>query len=200
MGNQELMDRLGYVLSAGRLEGAAAAAAGRDYLAEMDQDGQILLESWRRFEGRDSPLFRTLIHGDLFTDNTLIDERDSLIMIDFSEVSYGSAGLDIGVSVNSWAAKDGRPVKANVVPFLEGYDSVTSLTGSALSLIPTYARFGAFRWETFRIQRIGMQDPRQFDMRSPAELGSLRHSWRMLQSSFEGLASVADLNQFNFGS
>jgi Ser/Thr protein kinase RdoA (MazF antagonist) len=197
---QEVMDRLGYVLSAGRLEGAAAEAAGREYLAEMDQDGRALLEKWRDFESDDSPFTPTLIHGDLFTDNTLIDEHGRLIMIDFSEVTNGNTGLDIGVSINSWAAQNGRPDKTNVIRFLEGFDSVTPLTRAALTLIPTYARFGAFRWETFRIQRITMQDPRQFNLRSPAELQSLRHAWRALQRSFEGLESLSDLSRIDFGS
>ena len=192
------MDRLGYVLSAGRLQGAAAEAAGREYLAEMDQDGRALLEKWRDFERAGSPFSPTLIHGDLFTDNTLIDEHGRLIMIDFSEVTNGNTGLDIGVSINSWAAQNGRPDKANVIRFLEGCDSITPLTRAALSLIPTYARFGAFRWETFRIQRIAMQDPRQFDLRSPAELQSLRHAWRALQRYFEGLESLSDLSRIEF--
>jgi len=195
---QEVLDRLGYVLSAGRLQIPAAGAAGREYLAEMDQDGRALLEEWRNIESAGSPFSPTLIHGDLFTDNTLIDEQGRLIMIDFSEVTNGNTGLDIGVSINSWAAQNGRPDKENVIRFLEGCDSITPLTRAALSLIPTYARFGAFRWETFRIQRIMMQDPRQFDLRSPAELQSLRHAWRALQKSFEGLESLADLRRIEF--
>ena len=197
-GEQEVMSRLGFVLSAGRLHGAAARAAGRDYLAEMDEDGRVLLESWRDFQSATSPFFPTLIHGDLFTDNALIDENGCLIMIDFSQVTNGDAGLDIGVAINSWASQNGRLVKANIIRFLDGIDSVTPLTGAALSFIPTFARFGAFRWETFRIQRIEMQDPRQFDMRSPAEFQSLRAAWRPLQGSFSGLESLSDLINIEF--
>ncbi len=197
-GEQEVMSRLGFVLSAGRLYGAAARAAGSEYLSEMNQDGRLLLESWRDFQSATSPFFPTLIHGDLFTDNALIDEKGCLIMIDFSQVTNGDAGLDIGVAINSWASKNGRLVKANIVRFLEGIDSVTPLAGAALSFIPTFARFGAFRWETFRIQRIERQDPRQFDMRSPAEFQSLRAAWRALQGSFAKLESLSDLNHMEF--
>ena len=192
---REVMGRLGVVLSDGRQRGVAAERSGREYLAEMDQDGQALLERWQRLESSDLPFFPTLIHGDLFTDNTLIDEQGRLIMIDFSEVMNGNTGLDMGVAINSWAAKNGRPDKANVFRFLEGNDSVTPLTGEALSLIPTFARLGAFRWETFRIQRIEMQDPRQINMRSPAEFLSLRHSWRAHQNFFEGVKSVSELRR-----
>jgi len=81
----------------------------------------------------------------------------------------------------------------NVKIFLEGFDSVIPLSGKALSQIPAFTQFGAFRWETFRIQRIEMQDPERYAMRSPLEFQTLRHAWQALQEQFDKVSSVQDL-------
>ena len=188
--NKEARERLGYVLSDRRLDGSDAEELGLDYLSEMKSHGQKLLNRWQEIEGRESDFFRTLIHGDLFTDNTMIGEDGRFFLLDFSDTSNGSFGIDIGISLNSWASRNGRPQKEHFSTFLEAFDSVIPLTGAALSTIPTYAQIGAFRWETFRIQRIEMQDPAKFTMRSPAEFQSLRHAWQELGDLFDGLSSV----------
>ena len=130
----------------------------------------------------------------LFTDNVMIDESGRFILLDFSETRYGSMGIDVGLALNSWASHNGRPDMDNVINFLQGYDSVSALNDNSLSLIPFYAQAGAYRWETFRIQRIEMQDPRRQLMRSPAEFQSLRQAWRESQALFDSARSVHELS------
>jgi Ser/Thr protein kinase RdoA (MazF antagonist) len=187
------LEKLGFVLSDCNQEGVRAENIGREYLSEMKDSGEYLLDSWRRIS-KERPLFpRILIHGDMFTDNVLIEDNGRIVLLDFNEIEYTSAGIDIGVAISSWASQDGNPVLLNALRFLQGYDSVIALTGEQLSQIPTFTQIGSFRWETFRVQRIEMQDPRQRAMHTPAEFQRVRHGWRDLQGLFNALQSVDDL-------
>ncbi len=66
----------------------------------------------------------------------------------------------------------------HVHKFLEAFDSVIALSPKALASIPIYGQIGAIRWEIFRVQRIAMQDPDRYKMRSPQEFQSLRQDWQ----------------------
>jgi Ser/Thr protein kinase RdoA (MazF antagonist) len=186
-------ERLGYVLSGGHAEGSAAESQGRQYMADMMERGSRMVQEWDRVSNRESVYANTLIHGDLFTDNVFFDEEGDVILLDFNETSYGPIGLDIGTALSSWASRHGKPVVGNTLQFLVGFDSVAPLTGEQLAQIPTFVQIGAYRWETFRVRRIGMQDPRQMTMRSPDEFRSIQKGWRELESVFASLSSIEDL-------
>jgi hypothetical protein len=191
--NREGLERLGYVLSNYQLQESDAEEMGWAYISEMKECGLQLLHSWHKLSDVESTFQSTLIHGDLFTDNAMIDESGRFILLDFNETCYGSMGLDVGIALNSWASQNGLPVMENVINFLRAFDEVIPLNDDAISLIPFFAQIGAYRWETFRIQRIEMQDPRQQLMRSPEEFQSLRHAWREVQALFNGARSVHEL-------
>jgi Ser/Thr protein kinase RdoA (MazF antagonist) len=152
-----------------------------------------LVEQWRWFANQENAFPRTLVHGDLFADNVLIDEKGRMVLLDFSEVSYGSMGIDLGVALISWGSQNGKLINGNIVRFLQGFDSVIPLSGKQLSQLPLYSQFGAFRWETFRIQRVFMQEPYQMAMRSPDEFQSLRQAWQDLERVFADFISLEDL-------
>jgi len=192
-GDPSTEERLGYVLSKGRSEGSAAVSIGRQYMADMMERGQRLVREWDRVSSNESVYANTLIHGDVFTDNVIFDEEGNVVLLDFNEISFGPIGLDIGTALSSWASRNGKPVIGNALKFLEGFDSVEPLTGEQLAQIPTFVQIGAYRWETFRVQRIGMQDPRRITMRSPDEFRSIQLGWRKLESVFAGLSSLQDL-------
>ncbi|HET6443140.1 MAG TPA: phosphotransferase [candidate division Zixibacteria bacterium] len=184
---------LGYVLSGRRSKGDAAALTGQTYLDELKVSGQRLVEQWRRLVSQEDAFPRTIVHRDLFADNVLIDEKGRMVLLDFSEVSYGSIGVDLGVALISWGSQDGKLIGGNIARFLQGFDSVIALTAAQLAQLPLYSQFGAFRWETFRIQRIFSQDPYQMTMRSPAEFQSLRKVWQDLEQVFVDFSSLEDL-------
>jgi Ser/Thr protein kinase RdoA (MazF antagonist) len=191
--DEEGWEHLGYVLSNRRFEEEEAAKIGRRYISELKASGQRLVDEWQRLSRQEPAFPVTLIHGDLFADNVLIDEKSRLILLDFSEVSRCPIGIDLGTALLSWASQNGELLLHNMVRLLQGFDSVIALTGEQLSQLPIFIQFAAFRWETFRIQRIYLQDPRRRDIRSPAEFHSLRHAWQELQSLFTELVSVDDL-------
>jgi len=192
-GDPSTEERLGYVLSKGRSEGSAAVSIGRQYMADMMERGQRLVREWDRVSSNESVYANTLIHGDVFTDNVIFDEEGNVVLLDFNEISFGPIGLDIGTALSSWASRNGKPVIGNALKFLEGFDSVEPLTREQLAQIPTFVQIGAYRWETFRVQRIRMQDPRRITMRSPDEFRSIQLSWRKLESVFSGVSSLEDL-------
>ncbi|MGB3715944.1 MAG: phosphotransferase [Candidatus Promineifilaceae bacterium] len=187
------LKRLGYVLSDHSLEGLRAEKKGRDYLSEMKSAGRQLLSDWQQATIHKPAFASTLIHCDLFTDNVLIDDEGLLYLLDFSETGFGPIGIDIGIALTSWASQNGVISSNNLIRFLEGFDSVMDLTAEQLSQVPVFSMIGAYRWETFRIQRIEMQDPRKRDLRSPAEFQSIRQAWKGLQEVFEELRNVDDL-------
>ena len=191
--NRITMERLGYVLSDHVQEGFTAEKIGRDYLREMRSAGRQLLSYWQQATIDEPAFASTLIHSDLFTDNVLIDDLGQLCLLDFSETSFGPIGIDIGVALTSWASQNGVISPNNLISFLEGFDSVLELTARQLAQVPIFSMIGAYRWETFRVQRIELHDPRQYAMRSPAEFQSFRHGWRGLQEVFDESQSVADL-------
>jgi Ser/Thr protein kinase RdoA (MazF antagonist) len=187
------LERLGYVLSGSRRHGFDAEELGRDYLSKLRDSGLQLLEEWHRMTRMEPRFKSTLIHGDMFTDNVLIDDDNRLILLDFNETNYGPIGVDIGVALTSWASQHGKPILGNVLTFLQGYDGVTSLSSAQLSQIPLFVQVGAFRWEVFRVRRTATQDPRERSMRSPAEFRSIRGRWAELDQLFSGLGSIKDL-------
>jgi len=187
------LESLGRFLSEDRLVGKSAIELGRNYIAEMKVSGKELLEFWPKINGRDSITIQPLIHGDFFSDNIMIDGDGNLFVLDFGDTSRGPVGLDIGVALASWASQHGLPDLENVKVFLEAFDSVIPLTIDTLNAIPSFVLVGAYRWETFRIQRIDRQDTSQFDMFSPVEFSSLRHSWQELQELFASSSSLVDL-------
>lgn len=191
--NRITQERLGFVLSDRGLEGFKAEKVGREYLYEMKSAGGQLLDDWQQATIQEPAFASTLIHCDLFTDNVIIDDEGQLILLDFSETNLGPIGIDIGVALTSWASQNGVIAPENVIRFLEGFDSVMDLTAEQLAQIPLFSMIGAFRWETFRIQRIELQNPRKCDLRSPAEFQSLRRAWSKMQATFAGLTSVRDL-------
>ena len=191
--DKEALESLGCFLSGNRLVGISAIDMGRNYIAEMKKSGKELLEIWLKINGRDSITTQPLIHGDFFSDNTMTDGDGNFILLDFGDTSRGPVGLDIGVALASWATQHGLPDLENVKAFLDGFESVFPLTNDTLNAIPSFVLIGAYRWETFRIQRIDMQDTRQFDMFSPVEFSSLRISWEELQEPFASSSSLAEL-------
>ena len=192
-GDPSTEGRLGYVLSKGRSEGSAAVSIGRQYMADMKERGQRLVREWDRVFSKESVYANTLIHGDVFTDNVIFDEEGNVVLLDFNETSYGPIGLDIGIALSSWASRYGMPAMDNALNFLEGFDSVGHLTREQLTQIPAFVQIGAYCYETFRVRRIGMQDPRQMKMRSPDEFRSIQLGWRKLESVFAGVSSLEDL-------
>lgn len=187
------LERLGYVLSGQKLKEEEAEKLGRKYLSEMYESGRKLIDAWRVVEAEGSIYPRTLIHGDMYTDNVLITDDERLVLLDFSDVHFGPIGIDIGVTMSSWASKNGKPLTENIVAFLDGFDQVMPLKPAALSKIPILTCIGAFRWETFRIGRMSLQDPRRRAMRSPEELKTLRQAWGDLEDTFQGLDSISEL-------
>jgi Ser/Thr protein kinase RdoA (MazF antagonist) len=159
----------------------------------MNKSGKELLEIWPKISGRDSITVQPLIHGDFFCDNIMIDGDGNFTLLDFGETSRGPVGLDIGIALVSWASQHGLADLENVKLFLEGFNSVIPLSNDTLNTMPSFVQIGAYRWETFRIQRIDRQDTGHFDMFSPIEFSSLRHSWQELQEPFASSSSLAEL-------
>ena len=192
-GDDGALESLGQVLSERQLGPISAIDMGRKYIDRMNVRGGELIETWDNISSQVEPDGQQLIHGDFFTDNTMIEVGGSFIVLDFGDTSRGLVGLDIGIALNSWASHNGLADLENVGAFLEGFDSVTPLSIDILQAIPSFVQVGSFRWESFRIGRIDMQDADQFDMLSPVEFSSLHESWQKLKKPFSSFSSLKDL-------
>jgi Ser/Thr protein kinase RdoA (MazF antagonist) len=79
-----------------------------------------------------------MIHGDLHTGNTLIDEAGRLALFDFDTCGYGWRALDIGMYAanHRWLSTSDESAKTRErmwASFLEGYSSQRSLSADELA-------------------------------------------------------------------
>lgn len=188
-----VIERLNYLLAKEPADTLNGLAQGSDYLTEMRTTGQELLSFWRLVKAAETDY--GLIHGDFFTDNTILRTDNMLVAFDFSQTTQSCFGMDVGTALNSWGAINCSPRVQNTLEFLSGVDSVYSLPPELFAMLPHFAELGALRWETFRVQRLERQDPRRHTLRSPVEFLNLRHAWRRMQPAFAHATSLKTLSQ-----
>jgi homoserine kinase type II len=91
-----------------------------------------------------------VIHGDLFRDNVLWDDRGLRAILDFEQASAGSLVYDLAVALNDWAWDAGP--RADVARALvAGYAAVRPLDAAERIALPIEVRAAAVRFTVTRI-------------------------------------------------
>jgi homoserine kinase type II len=107
---------------------------------------------------RDPALPRGLIHGDLFRDNVLWDERGEIAaLLDFESASRGVFVYDLMVTVLAWCfgdGLDGSLVRAMVA----GYDAVRPMTAAERAGMQAEGCAAALRFAITRITDYAMRE------------------------------------------
>lgn len=69
----------------------------------------------------------SLIHGDLYYDNTLFHNEKLAVMLDFEQAGTGESILDMGISISGTCLEKGFIIPPLVRSFIRGYESVRPL-------------------------------------------------------------------------
>ena len=133
-------------------------------------------------DAQDPTLARGLIHGDLFRDNVLWNERGTIAaLLDFESACEGTFAYDLMVTVLSWCvADDLRPELAQSMR--EGYEHVRPLSEAEKAALYTEGRLAALRFTTTRIT--------DYAMRDGASGPRVVKDWRRFLKRFETLEAL----------
>jgi len=79
-----------------------------------------------------------LIHGDLFPDNTLFDNRNLVAILDFEEFAIDTYLFDIGMAMNGFCLTDNIPDKRKIDLFLSSYEPIRPLVPAEKACLDAY--------------------------------------------------------------
>jgi homoserine kinase type II len=128
-----------------------------------------------------------VIHGDLFRDNVLWQERRIAALIDFESASTGPFAFDVMVTLEAWCYGDAFRTDL-MRAFITGYTAERPLEEVERAALVTEGALAALRFATTRITDFSMRAPpgappvrdyRRFLARLEAlENGALEDAWR----------------------
>jgi homoserine kinase type II len=95
-----------------------------------------------------------VIHGDLFRDNVLFNERGLTGVLDFHHAARGPLIYDLAVAANDWCTDSAGVLDPErTLALLRAYHQVRPLNGTELRLFPAFALYGAL---AFWLSRLGV--------------------------------------------
>jgi|GEM_PF-2446931 len=84
-----------------------------------------------------------LTHGDLHRNNILIDQNETVAILDLQEVGVSSYVLDLGRTIADICTEDGKIDWKSVDACLEGYETVRTLSSVERDRVATAIAYGA---------------------------------------------------------
>jgi homoserine kinase type II len=96
---------------------------------------------------------RGAIHGDLFRDNVMFENKLLAGVFDFYFAGVDCLLFDIAVALNDWCIdlESGRLAEDRAEALVEAYESVRPLESAEIRLLPAMMRAGAFRFWLSRL-------------------------------------------------
>jgi len=131
----------------------------------LDEDQRELLTGELDFQNRIAAcqdyaaLPRGPVHGDLFRDNALFEDKRLTGILDFYFAGCDAWLFDIGVCLNDWCLDGARPDVAREAAFLAAYQSVRPLQPQERRLLPAMQRAAALRFWLSRLRDLHMPRP-----------------------------------------
>lgn len=96
---------------------------------------------------------RTLIHGDLYYDNTLFHNDQLAVVLDFEQAGIGEALLDMGICISGTCLEKSYVSPPLIRSFLTGYQTIRPLNQTERELLDTSILLGLFSIALWRIKR-----------------------------------------------
>lgn len=153
-------------------------------------DSELLqqeISCYRSFD--DSELPKGIIHADLFKDNVIFNNDQLSGIIDFYDACYDCYLYDIAITVNDWCTdKNGEIIKENIEAFLNGYQSIRTLTNAEKIAWPIMLRIAAMRFWLSRLEDFFLQ--REGDLTQRKNPATYR---QILQHHIQKPQSIEDL-------
>lgn len=95
----------------------------------------------------------SVIHGDLYYDNTLFDQNKLTTVLDFEQAGIGESILDLGISISGTCLEKGRVITPLVASYLQGYESVRPLNLAEKKFLDDAIIMGFLSISLWRIKR-----------------------------------------------
>lgn len=116
---------------------------------------QRALDDCRQYQAQIEALPQSIIHNDLFSDNTLFNGNELSAIIDFYNAGPGTMLLDVAICVNDWC-RDGNGFKEDLYrAFIDTYSGVRSISEEEKTLWPACLRIAALRfWGSRRLAQL----------------------------------------------
>ncbi|WP_109852450.1 homoserine kinase [Aquimarina sp. AU58] len=130
---------------------------------------------------------KSLIHGDLFYSNVIIDSNGEPIIIDFEEACFYYRIFDLGMAIVGLCCEDGKIIFSKIHILLKGYQSITSLTSLEKEKLKAFVIYAATATAFWRF--------RQFNIIFPTE--NLKNSFEEMQNIVDQLYKISDEKIFN---
>lgn len=96
---------------------------------------------------------RGIIHGDLYSDNTLFKNELLQVLLDFEQGGRGEYILDLGISISGTCLEKGRLIPPLIRSFLRGYESIRPLPKEEKIHLADSIALGLFSISLWRIKR-----------------------------------------------
>ncbi|BDD12241.1 homoserine kinase (plasmid) [Fulvitalea axinellae] len=103
-------------------------------------------------EAYHADLPKGLVHGDIFTDNTLFNGNKLSAIIDFEEACYENLLFEVGVAINGFCFKENRLSSELLDSYLNEYQKIRPLSSEELKWLPDYIKRGAHAMLTWHLQ------------------------------------------------
>ncbi|MDO4641650.1 MAG: homoserine kinase [Neisseria sp.] len=95
---------------------------------------------------------RGIIHADLFKDNVLLNGDEVAGFIDFYYACDGNFMYDLAIAINDWARTADNVIDKKLKSaFLNGYESIRTITNEERAYFPTAQRAGCVRFWVSRL-------------------------------------------------
>ncbi len=101
---------------------------------------------------------RGIIHGDLYSDNTLFKSECLQVLLDFEQGGRGEYLLDLGISISGTCLEKGRLHPALIRSYLKGYESKRALPKEEKIHLADAIALGLFSIALWRIKRFKEKD------------------------------------------
>lgn len=94
-----------------------------------------------------------IIHGDLYSDNTLFKNEKLQALLDFEQGGRGEYILDLGISISGTCLEKGHLITPLIKSFLRGYESIRPLPSEEKIHLADAIALGLFSIALWRIKR-----------------------------------------------
>ncbi len=101
---------------------------------------------------------KSIIHGDLYYDNTLFHNDNLNAILDFEQGGVGECILDLGISISGTCLEKGNINERLIDSFLKGYQTVRLLPPSEFAIIDDAIALGLISISLWRIKRFTLGD------------------------------------------
>jgi homoserine kinase type II len=102
---------------------------------------------------------KSLIHGDVFSSNVIITERQHPIIMDFEEAGYYYRIFDLGMAIVGLCCKNGKIILPNMHTLIHGYQQLITLTNEEKVNLKAFIVYAASATAFWRFRQFNIIYP-----------------------------------------